>query len=46
MSLGTNSANEIQDNWLEQKFKFIIIDLTLFVNGAQVQYGVHLEVWD
>ena len=35
MNLETNSANEIRANWLELKFKLIIIDLTLFVNQAQ-----------
>ena len=37
-SLETNSANEIRVNWLELKFKLIIINLTLFVNRAQVYH--------
>ena len=36
MSIETNSANEIQANWIELKFKLIVIDLTLFVNRDQI----------
>ena len=46
MSLETNSANEIRANWLELKFKLIIIDLTLFVNRALVYAMSDMLQWN
>ena len=37
--LGHKLGNEIRANWLELKFKLIIIDLTLFMNRAQAPYS-------
>ena len=43
MSLEKNSAYEIRANWLELKFKLIIIDLTLFVNRGELVTGLKLH---